>query len=161
MSDKHSITQDYVKSLFDYHEDGHLIWKTRQSDIKGQIAGWIDGDYRRTTIDGRSYRVHRIVFLWHHGYFPQEVDHINRNTLDNRIENLRPATHTQNMHNRKKLRNNTSGFTGVFKVSDTRYRAIASLNGKLTHLGRYSTPEEASGAYQAFVEKHRPYYVKS
>lgn len=85
---------------------------------------------------------------------PKQVDHKNHNTLDNRAENLRPATPGQNIANRGKNCNNTSGFKGVsWHKGGRKWIANAGLNGKTVYLGLYSTPEEAHAAYSAFVTK--------
>lgn len=74
--------------------------------------------------------------------FPNQVDHIDGNPLNNQRDNLRPATHSQNMWNRKKQTNNTSGHVGVYRVGD-KYRARIRFHGKLIHLGCFDTYEEA------------------
>lgn len=79
-----------------------------------------------------------------------QVDHINRNRLDNRRENLRLATRAQNMQNSVKKFDNKSGFKGVHKHSrNNSWIAQISFNGKMTHLGSFKTAEEASLAYNA------------
>jgi hypothetical protein len=75
-----------------------------------------------------------------------EVDHINLNGLDNRRDNLRLATNSQNNMNVRRYRNNKSGFKGVH-LAKGRWRASIRLNYKLYHLGYFDTPEEAYGAY--------------
>lgn len=79
-----------------------------------------------------------------------EVDHIDGNGLNNQKYNLRLAAHQQNMQNRKVHKNNTSGFKGVsWNKSKQKWVAHISINGKLTYLGRYLTPEEASLVYES------------
>ena len=56
---------------------------------------------------------HRIIMAMHLGYWPEVVDHINGDGSDNRIANLRPATHAENQRNQKRHKSNTSGITGV------------------------------------------------
>lgn len=81
------------------------------------------------------------------------VDHRNHLTLDNRRFNLRPATHQQNSANRNKHRNNTSGFKGVSKWPNGKWRATIMKNGKHISLGMFFTAEEAHWAYmKAAVE---------
>lgn len=110
------ISQIDVANLFEY-KDGTLIWKINRSKGKvkaGDVAGGITSKgYLRVMINYKEYPLHRIVFLLHHGYFPQVVDHINGNPLDNRIENLRDATNQTNQYNRKCGANNTSGCKNV------------------------------------------------
>jgi hypothetical protein len=72
-----------------------------------------------------------------------QVDHKNGNTLDCRRANLRPATHKQNLQNARKPRHNTSGFKGVARSANNRWRAY--IKGK--YLGLFDSPEEAARAY--------------
>lgn len=95
--------------------------------------------------------VHRLVFLYHHGWLPTELDHINGNRSDNRIENLRPVTREQNMGHRGRPRNNKSGFKGVHWVNrDQCWRAKCVRK----FLGDFGSPEEAARAYDAYALKH-------
>ena len=83
-----AITQQRLKELFDYKE-GNLIWKIKPSQPVeiGDIAGCFDNGYLRTIICGKPYLNHRLVYLYFHGYFPENfVDHIDRNTLNNKID---------------------------------------------------------------------------
>lgn len=87
----------------------------------------------------------------------EEVDHVNLNKRDNRRENLRLATHKDNMHNVGRLPTSTTGFKGVTrsKLCPSRpYRAYIVVNGKQKHLGHYSTPEEAHKAYCEAATKY-------
>ena len=78
------------------------------------------------------------------------VDHVNRNGLDNRRMNLRPATTSQNNANQGIRRDNTSGFKGVsWEAANRRWHARIRSDGKLHSLGRYATREEAALAYDA------------
>lgn len=74
------------------------------------------------------------------------VDHINRNSLDNRIQNLRIATNSQNQHNTKRRVDNSSGIRGV-RFERGRWRAQIKRNGKNFHIGSFSTSHEAKLAY--------------
>ena len=110
------LTQEYVKTLFDY-KDGVFVHKTEKARGKikvGDKVGSLTSDgYYRVMIDYKEYRLHKIIFLWHHGYMPKNIDHINRNTLDNRIENLRESNSITNAYNRRKPKSNTSGCKNV------------------------------------------------
>lgn len=93
----------------------------------------------------RGIYMHRAIL----GCKPDEqCDHKNRNTLDNRKENLRKCTGTQNMCNTNKYKSNTSGFRGVsfFKKTSNWYAHIR-VNTRLIHLGCFATPEEAARVY--------------
>lgn len=83
-----------------------------------------------------------------------KVDHENHDTLDNRKSNLRPATQGENLCNRGKQSNNTSGYKGVSWCSSKgKYRANITIAGKTTFLGYADTPEEGSVLYANAVEK--------
>ena len=81
------------------------------------------------------------------------TDHINQNKLDNRKENLRIATHSQNAANNSFSKRNTSGFKGVSKAGK-RWRATITVNNKFHYIGVFDTPEEANLAYQQKAQEH-------
>jgi hypothetical protein len=150
------LTVDLLKHLFDYDkETGNLIWKVKSSArVKiGDIAGSIqNAGYLAVRINSKSYLAHRLIFLMHKGYLPRTLDHINGDRLDNRIENLRAVTASQNQHNRKINSNSTSGYKGVSYYKQTnKWCAKIRLENKRIHLGYYKTPEEAD----AVVRKAR------
>ena len=151
------LTVDLLKHLFDYDkETGNLIWKVSNAHSQkiGDIAGCFDSKigYIRVGINGKKYYAHRIVFLYHKGYLPKTIDHINGDKVDNRIENLRAVTASQNQHNRKINSNNTSGYKGVsYNARANKWCARIRLENKRINLGYYSTPEEAD----AVVRKAR------
>lgn len=140
------ITQDRLKELFDYN-NGKLI---RKIGVKGSSKGTIIGTvkpigYRVATVDNNQYRVHKLIWLYHHGYLPNELDHINRERDDNRIENLRECTHQQNLGNSKAR---TGRYKGVSLCKQTqKWKAQISINGTTQNLGRYHTPGEAALVY--------------
>lgn len=85
--------------------------------------------------------------------FP-ETDHRERNTLDNRKDELRKCTRSQNQSNRTLSRRNTSGFKGVsWSKQNKKWQAATSVKGKHIHLGFRDTPEEAHKLYSEFVVK--------
>lgn len=84
------------------------------------------------------------------------VDHINRNRLDNRRENLRVATYSQQMFNLPIRRDNKSGYYGVSKRTDTgRWTAHITHNHHAVSLGTFDDPASAARAYDAAAVKHR------
>lgn len=149
------ITQERLKELFDY-QDGNLIRKVSRGRGEssqrwpvGSIAGnKTTGGYFLTSIDYHLYKLHRLIWLWHYGSLPEkEIDHIDGNPSNNRIENLREATPGENRQNQKRARkNNKLGFQGVYKVK-RKYRASITKDRKSHHLGYFDTPEDAHQAY--------------
>ena len=143
------ITQSRLQELFDY-ENGQLIWKVARQKIRiGDVAGTLHNQgYLSVCIDYKSYLVHRLIFLFHHGYLPAFVDHKDRNKKNNCIDNLREATKTQNNANQKLHRTNKSGFRGVsWQSKSKKWAAYISINNKTKNLGLYETPEAAYEAY--------------
>lgn len=145
------MNQEICKSLFEY-TDGALYWRyNRGSNAKaGMRAGrLVRTGYRSIHVSGRRYQEHRLIFLWWHGALPEQIDHINRDKSDNRIENLRQCTHSTNQVNTND-RPSASGLRGVRKVEKTgRWMARIRKNGKEIRVGTFSTMEEASAAYRA------------
>ena len=150
-----TLTQDQVKDLFDYRDDGVLVRK-RASMGNGIYAGRLVGNlnakalgsrntrYVTTKIHGQHWCVHKLIYLYHHGYVPEQLDHINGNTLDNRVENLRPATSAQNMSNRKTFANNKSGCKGVcWHNRISKWQVSVGVNKKQKHIGYFDDLELA------------------
>jgi hypothetical protein len=113
----------------------------------GAVAGYPDDQGRiKMGIHGKEYFAHRIIWVWVTGKWPdKEIDHINENNSDNRWENLREATPSQNHRNRGKQRNNTTGYKGVtFDKRRGLYIAGVKLNQKRYSAGNnFKTAEEA------------------
>lgn len=120
-------------------------------------AGCAHGSgYRTVLFRGRRHLEHRVAWFLHYGEWPnQQIDHINGNPSDNRIVNLRLATPSENSRNRGKPPHNTTGFKGVSRQRG-RYQALIRIDdGKNKFLGSFTTPEEASAAYnRAALEHH-------
>jgi hypothetical protein len=99
----------------------------------------------RTTRSG-TVLMHRSIM----GEPDGDVDHRNRNKLDNRRRNLRLATRSQNMHNRGVQSNSRSGIKGVcWDPKRKKWRATIQVDGRYRQIGRFETREAASMAYRA------------
>ena len=113
----HKLTQARIKHLFNYRADGNLIRRILTSNCVsvGDVVGCLGNDGRlHSQVDRKIYLNHRLIWLWHKGYFPEhEIDHIDRDKLNNRIENLREVTRTCNLRNTGNRSNNVSGVKGV------------------------------------------------
>lgn len=131
--------------------DGRLMWIDPPGKAKvGDIAGSPHNGYIQVGLFGRRYYAHRLAWFLHYGRWPQgELDHVNGNRADNRIENLREVTRDENAQNRRKAQgNNKLGVLGVYRHSE-RFRAQIMAAGGRIHLGLFDTVEEAHAAYVA------------
>jgi hypothetical protein len=128
------MTQEYAHSLFEY-KDGSLYWKVRKAPhvkIGARVGSPILG-YESVYVDGRNWRIHRLVFLMQHGYMPKMIDHINGDRKDNRIENLREANHQTNAYNQNMKCNNKSGIKGVSWNKDRQKWVVRVNHNKKTY----------------------------
>ena len=124
-------SQEDLIDKFEYR-DGDLYWKHSGK----RLGTMTKGGYLRCTMKGRSYLLHRLIWKLHYGVDPGPcLDHINRFKSDNRIENLREVTHSENLRN-----NNAKDY---YPHSDGRYQAMFWDGSKSKYLGLYDTPEEA------------------
>lgn len=135
---------------------GVLTWKVDRGPKKaGSVAGYIDRhDYIKIMVLGKNLYAHRIAWELFNGKIPEdkEIDHINGNTLDNRISNLRLASRTQNNANRK--HHTSTPYKGVsYFTRDNKWRARIKHNKHEIHLGYYNTPDEARTAYLSAANK--------
>lgn len=146
------ITQDLIKALFDYQPDGTLVRKvtTNARAKAGTVSGTANkAGYLRTTVAGRSYYNHHLVWLLFHGSLPKLLDHINGDRADNRIENLRECTQAENMRNCRNKKNNSTGVKGVtWRPTKGKFRARLTVNNQEICVGHYATLEEAAHALQ-------------
>jgi hypothetical protein len=132
-------------------ETGIITWKVRRSNrvMAGHVAGKVHKKtgYREIIIDRRYYLAHRLAWFYAHGTWPERIDHRDGDKLNNRIENLREATVSQNAANKKMNITNRCGFKGVRATENNRWRATIETNSKSYSLGTFDTPEEAHAAY--------------
>jgi hypothetical protein len=175
-------TQEYLKECFDYNpETGKLYWKERPlqhfskiSQYKGtnkrlcgkEINSKMKFGYLQVKLDSVNYRLHRIIWKWYYGEDPIDlIDHVNGIRDDNRICNLREATHFENNRNLSVLqKNNTSGYTGVSLSKEiarkNKWIAYIMVDGKVKNLGSYATKEEAiSVRRKAAIEYYGEFYA--
>ena len=142
-------SREVLCSLLTY-DDGKLFAKVSRGNVKaGSAIGENNhGGYRRFSILGAHYLVHRVIWKMHHGYDVEFIDHINNDRSDNRINNLNGILKQDN--NRKQLipKNNTSGFIGVSQVRYSgNYRAMITVDYKHVVIGTFSDPISAAIAY--------------
>ena len=136
------IDVEKCKELFEYR-DGKLIWKVRTANnVKvGDVAGSLSKStgYYIVQIDGKRFRVSRIIYAMHFGDpGGMQVDHVNQNRKDNRIENLRLVTNQENQRNTTKQKNNSSGITGVsWDKGKQKWQVEIYVDGKNIHCGYF------------------------
>jgi hypothetical protein len=145
--------------------DGHPAYQVsnlgRVMSTKGRspriIKGWVDNSgYRLIDLDGQSLLLARLVAL---AFLPNpeglpEVDHIDRNPLNNRADNLRWASRTLNNLNRRTWGN--CCYRGVtLNKQCCKYMAQIRHHGRLTYLGAYDTPEEAASVFDFHARELR------
>jgi hypothetical protein len=150
------ITQDEALNMFEYR-DGVLLWKNSvRPSFNGKEAGYNNGSgYRKINIKGIQYYVHRIIYLMQHGKCPKIIDHIDRNPSNNKIENLREATSSQNAINSFRKRKASSGVTNVsFNKKRNKYGVYVRVNCKNTFFGSFDDLELAELVAQEAKAKH-------
>lgn len=147
------LTDEDIADICSHFEyiSGELYWtKHRCYRAKvGMKAGTINSrGYAVVSLKGDVYCIHHIVWAMHNGFWPVGIDHIDGNRSNNKIENLRVASHKENNMNVTWNKRNTSGYKGVsFDKDCNRWKAQIKFRGKKMSIGRYKTPEEAHSAY--------------
>jgi hypothetical protein len=145
------------KATVEYDENGTLILKRQlpKRKVGEKIGTTHKNGYSKALILSKMYGLHRLIFLYHYGYFPKEVDHIDNNIQNNKIENLRDASKVQNCYNRRLGTNNTSGVKGV-SWSKVRNKWVAQLtvDGKLKRFGFYNDIDYAKFVIEAMRYKY-------
>lgn len=156
------LTADRLREILHYNPDtGVFTWNGSSGGgaLKGKVAGTlVKPGYIRIAVAGGRYYAQQLAWLHMHGAWPEEcIDHINGDGKDNRISNLRKASHRENLQNQRRAHsNNISGLLGVsFRRGRGRYTSEIRSNGKRIFLGSFSTAEDAHKAYlQAKQEIH-------
>ena len=139
-----SLTQDLLQELFEYR-DGSLYNKLTRApnQTKGKVAGSLNpsNGYMRVKIKGRTYQLSRIIWTYHNGDIPEgmQIDHIDRDPLNNRIENLRVVDQAQNEWNKP--------FENV-NFEKGRWRARIQCRGKDHYIGLFVDKQDALSAAQ-------------
>lgn len=150
------------EALYCDFKTGHLYWKVAaKGRPKDKLVGTLNSsNYIQLKLDGVQLLAHRVVFALYYKRWPTSIlDHIDRNSTNNSIENLREATASSNAYNVKHKEDSASGYRGVtYRVPN--YQAALRINGVSKNLGYYKTAEEASIVVeQTAKETHGDFYV--
>jgi hypothetical protein len=150
------INQELLKNLF-YYKNGNFIWLKPTSFRKkiNSVAGTINKKCVVIGLFGKNYMAHRLIFMYHYGFIPKIVDHIDGNPFNNKIENLREASNKQNAQNSKLSKSNILGYKNVsYKKDIKKYRVRMVINGKETNFGSYKDLELADLVAQEARDKY-------
>ncbi|ABK00200.1 HNH endonuclease [Xanthomonas phage Xop411] len=163
MSENNELTFEDADKLLAYEpETGVLTWKVPRNGTKGvgSVAGHIHSrGYIHVKVHGKLYKAHRLAWLISTGAWPsKQLDHINGQRDDNRIENLRECTKAENQQNQGKRSDNTSGIQGVCWHKQTgKWYARIWVNGKQINLGLFNSIDEAAQARAAAKAQHHTF----
>lgn len=158
LSKEAALTHEYLTDTFNYCPDtGIFTYKVTKGSraVAGNRAGTLNNiGYRLIKIKEYLYLEHRLAWFYCFKEWPTGVlDHINRVRDDNRLDNLREVTESDNLHNMSTPKRNSSGIKGV-SMQSGRWCARIMINRKEVHLGRYDTKEEAAEAYNRYKEEN-------
>ena len=164
---------EQLQRCLSYCDDGELVWVEKYSKLSPVALGSVAGTalrggnkkYRAIHFMGQKILLHRAIWAVANGKWPDgHIDHIDGDEKNNRLENLRDVTASQNSMNRKNRSDNASGLKGA-RLRRNRdgspvWVSCIWIDGKSKHLGRFSSPEDAHAAYvsaaqKAFGEFHR------
>lgn len=159
------LTQTVLKEILHYDPvSGVFTWRAAPTNkiLPGKVAGtenWIG--YVHITLRRKKYLAHRLAWLYMHGNWPQyQLDHVNRIRSDNRIDNLRECSNSENHQNSGIYSNNMSGYPGVFwNKKASKWAAQIMSNGDRKFLGYFSCAESARDAYLDAKKKFHPFYI--
>jgi hypothetical protein len=147
------ITQSKLKEFLSYNKETGIFIRLKSTAALGR-KGDIAGTKKNTghiciSIIGKRYLAHRLAWLYEFGEFPElYIDHKNGIPDDNRLENLRLATSSENICNSKIKVSSSTGFKGVsYNKNSNKYVARCWLKGKLFSLGSFDSAEKAHEAY--------------
>lgn len=167
-----SVPVETLELLLRYDSNaGELYWKHRPEEFFSSYCSYRSWNAKRAgkkalnsesrtgyyngAIFWKSYLKHRVIWAMHYGEWPDGIiDHINGNTLDNRIANLRIVNDLENMHNQKLRTTNKSGVIGVYQKPMGSWIARITVNRKTTFIGQYRKLEDAIAARKKAEKEH-------
>jgi hypothetical protein len=159
---KTDLTAQRLRELLHYDpETGVFRWLvTKGGRAAGTTAGFKTKGYTQIGVSGKTYLAHRLAFFYVTGEWPtHEIDHINRNSGDNRWANLRPANRAENMQNQGVARDSKTGVKGVtWHTAGKKWCANIRHQGKLHYLGLF---DDIAGAAAAYADAAAAYHTRN
>jgi hypothetical protein len=161
---------DEIRTYLRYDpETGDFYWIKKPSRFAndkciGAIAGAVSATGRRyIELRGKAYQAHRLAWAFAYGSWPEGLlDHKDGDPLNNRLDNLRAASSSQNAWNKRISRANTSGYKGVsWHATAQKWRARFWAHKKSISLGLFDTKEQAYTAYRQAIEKHHGEFARA
>ena len=154
-----------VRTMLNYDpETGVFTWNCDVSNVKAgsRTGSKTKKGYLLIRLNKKQYLAHRLAWFWMTGIWPAGlIDHKNTDKTDNRWGNLRQASNSDNLLNRGRNSNNSSGFKGVsFDKSAGKFAAYLTVKGQRKHLGYYETPEAAHAAYAGAIRDASPEFAR-
>lgn len=166
------LTPEMLHKLLRYEpETGKMYWRHRTIDIFGYSKFFTEnrcnkwntlhagkeaftccdaGGRKVGSIFDRQYKAHRVIWAMIHGYWPEEIDHEDHNPSNNKLGNLRPVPHRQNMKNQRLPKDNKSGFCGVrFEKRRDHWIAKIMVDNREIYLGSFTDKSGAIAARKA------------
>ena len=151
---KRIISVGEIQQSVTYNPENGQIHNISTGKLAGSRSS--KSNYVSVHIRGIKMRGHVVAWIMENGEYPNEcIDHINGIRSDNRISNLRSITHSENMKNKVRYKNNTTGVAGVYFDKDRgKYRARLGFGKNVIHVGRFDNLIEAKGAIALARKKH-------
>lgn len=150
-------SQEYLRSIFDYHSDGYFIRKVSRgrqkagAKVKGKLE---EHGYIRMLLNYDLFLIHRLIWKWHYGTEPEYIDHINNDRTDNRIENMQEYDKKSNARKQLTPTNNTSGFIGAAPYCKGGFVSYICVDSKKITIGYFNELKSAVLAYNKFAIEH-------
>ena len=149
--------EDHIDNYL-YYEEGKLFWKNRSSSYKylnGKQAGHFNKDgYNVVSVKCRYIYAHRIVFFMHYRYWPEQIDHFDRDSSNNKIENLRECSNSENGRNRGEFKNQSIYGRNIKKSLNGKFQVMLTFNGRKVSFGNFADLELAQLVASEAREKY-------